>query len=391
VRAVEKTGPEQLSLSAVSRLYLIKHHLFAKARKDQLTRVVGDVCGLHAQVPQTPYLSLWNRVEGFENTLLDEALYADRSLVKAWLMRGTLHLIPSGALPVYNRALRKMWFEHHGRFMRAPEWPPAEERKQVIYPAIVKALMNGPLTRKELNSQVRSLLGRTSLPYDRLFSGWGGILKETCYEGLTVHAQPRGRESCFAQLGQWLPTVDVDAVSEADAQQQLLVQYLRGYGPATPQDFSLWSGLTAGDAQRAIERASPLLTRVTVEGSKRCFLLLKDDVRTLESIDLAEKAPLRLLPRFDSLLLGHKDRVRIIHETHRSRVFKPRVGDVAATILVNGRIVGTWRPKRTKKTLTVVLEPFEKMSKEDLRQAAREAKALSQDMGFAESKVLVAC
>ncbi len=372
-----------------TRLYLTKHHLLTKVKKDQLTSVVEDVCGLHAQVPQTPYLSLWNRVEGFENALLDESLYEDKSLVKAWFMRGTLHLIPSKDLPVYNRALRKMWFEHHGRFMRAPEWPPAEERKRVIYPTIVKALAQEPLTRKGLNDEVRSLLRDNSLPYERLFSGWGGILKETGYEGLTVHAQPCGRESCFARLDKWLPNIDLDSVSEKEAQEKLLLKYLRGYGPATQQDFAIWSGLMARDAKRAIEKASSLLTRVTVEGSKGSYLLLKEDMKNVASIDLDEEAPLRLLPKFDSMLLGHKDRARIIQEKYKKRVFKPKVGDISATLMADGRIVGTWKQKKTKKTLSVTLELFEKIGKEDLKQAEREAKELSQYMGLAELKFVV--
>ena len=115
---------ESLSLETLTRLYLIKHHLFKKAKKTDIVTVIGDVCGLHAQAATTPYLSLWNRVEDFEDDLCcDEALYKAKSLVKTWVMRGTLHVIPSADLVIYNRALRRMWFEHHGRFMRAPDWP----------------------------------------------------------------------------------------------------------------------------------------------------------------------------------------------------------------------------------------------------------------------------
>jgi uncharacterized protein YcaQ len=387
--AVGCMDPVNMSPGLVTRLYLLKHHLLAKAPADQVTRVVEDLCGLHAQVPQTPYLSLWTRVKDFENVWLDQALYDDRSLVKTWLMRGTLHLVPSRDLPVYNQALRTMWFEHHGRFMRAPEWPPADERRRIIYPAIVTALAHAPLTRKDLSSQVRAKLRNRALPYDRLFSGWGGILKETGYAGLTVHARPCGRESCFAQLGQWLPEVHLDRVSEEAAQTQLLLKYLRGYGPATQQDFMLWSGLAAGPARRAIAGASASVTQVTVDGSKAGFLLLKEDLRTLAAIDLDEPAPLRLLPKFDSMLLGHKDRGRIISAAHKSRVFTPRIGDVSATVLVNGRIVGTWKHKRTKTALTVVLEPFEKLRDPEVKEAEREATAMSQYWGFAGLKFLV--
>ena len=380
---------EGLSLETLSRLYLIKHHLFKKARKTDLVTVISDVCGLHAQAATTPYLSLWNRVEDFEDALLDKALYKAKSLVKTWTMRGTLHVIPSADLPIYNRALRRMWFEHHGRFMRAPDWPPKEERRNIIYPKILEALAQRPLKRKDLNDKVRSFLKVDSRPYNRLFSGWGGILKETAYEGLAVHAQPVERESCFARLDKWLPHIDLSRIGEEEAHEKLLVRYLHGYGPATKQDFCLWSGLTASDAKEAIENAGSITEEVKVEGAKGVFLLLKQDFKRLGSIDLDEKAPPCLLPKYDSLLLGHKDRTRIISDEHRQRVFKPKAGDIAATVLVNGRIVGTWRHKKTKRMLTIMITPFEKIAKEDLRKIEHKAKDLSQYIGIEECMLSV--
>jgi len=184
------TKCESLSLETLTRLHLIKHHLLKKAEKKDLVKIVDDVCGLHAQVATTPYLSLWSRVEDFEDAMLDDALYRTKSLVKTWVTRGTLHVIPSADLPIYNRALRRMWFEHHGLFIQAPDWPSIDERRNIIYPKIIEALAREPLKRKDLNDKVRTLLKDDSKPYDRLFSGWGGILKETAFESLTIFAQP---------------------------------------------------------------------------------------------------------------------------------------------------------------------------------------------------------
>jgi len=384
------TSLESLSLEALTRLYLIKHHLFKKAKKKDFEKVVDDVCGLHAQAATTPYFSLWSRVQDFVDIMLDEALYKSKSLVKTWVMRGTLHVIPSADLPIYNKALKRMWFEHHGRFMRAPDWPGIDERRNVIYPKISEALTEKPLKRKDLSDKVQSLLKDDSKPYERLFSGWGGILKETAYDGLTVHAQPCERESCFARLDKWLPHIDLTKVGEEEAHKELLLKYLRGYGPATKQDFCLWSGLMAGDADKAIENASSLTEEVKVDGAKGSFLLLKQDLRLLSSMDLDEKPPLRLLPKFDSLLLGHKDRTRIIRDEHKKRVFKPIVGDIAASVLINGRIVGTWKHQKAKRTLSILITPFERIGKEDLKEGEQVATELGRYMGFEESKLIVA-
>ena len=371
-------------MEKLTRLYLLKHHLFKKADREDLVEVVGDVCGLHAQAAASPYLALWNRVEGFEEDSLNKALFEEKSLVKTWVMRGTLHIIPSGDLPIYNRSLRRMWFEHHGRFMRAPDWPSIEQRKSTIYPKIMQALAQKPLRRKDLGDKVRSLLKDKPQPYERLFSGWGGILKETAHEGLTVHAEPCERESCFARLDKWLPKADLLKFSEEEAQKRLFTKYLRGYGPATQQDFCLWSGLVAGDAKKAIENASSSLQQVEIEGTKGQFWLLKEDLRLLDSIDPSEPAPPRLLPKFDSILLGHKDRSRIVKDEHKKYVFRPKAGDVAATVLVDGQVVGTWRHKRKRRTLVVAIKPFGKMPKNYLAEVEQQARELSQYVGTEE-------
>jgi len=279
-----------------------------------------------------------------------------------------------------------MWFEHHGRFMKAPDWPPIEERKKLIYPAVLKALAQKPLKRNDLNNKVRLLLKDDSKPYQRLFSGWGGILKETAYEGLTVHAEPCEREACFARLDQWLPHINLDKVSEEEAQTKLLVKYLRGYGPASQQDFCLWSGLMSGNAKKAIESAGSLLGEVEIKSAKGQFLILKEDLKTLDSLSLDEKAPPKLLPKFDSYLLGHRDRSRIIADEHKKHVFR-KAGDIAATLLINGRIAGTWKHKKTKTSLTVTLTPFRKLTREELEDIEKEVEELARFMGVTEFKL----
>jgi len=377
-------GIEKIIREKVNRLYLIKHHLFRKAKKNQLTRVVEDICGLHAQASTTPYLSLWGRVEDFQNALLDQVLFKDKILVKTWCMRGTLHIIPSEDLPVYNKALRRMWLEQHEPSNHAPGWPSIEERKRLIYPKILEALSQQPLARSDLGARLRQLLKDDSMPYQSFFSAWGGILKETAYQGLTVHAQPCGRESCFARLDEWLPHINLDKIDEDQAKERLLIKYLHGYGPASLQDFSTWSGLNVTDFKKTVESVRSQLEEIEIEGVKGRFLMLREDLKTLDSIDLKEKAPVSLLPKFDSILLGHKDRTRIIEDEYRKYVFKPKVGDIAATVLVDGKVVGTWSQEKSRRVLAVMVTPFEKIRKEDLKEVEEKARELSQFMGFDE-------
>ena len=150
------------------------------------------------------------------------------------------------------------------------------------------------------------------------------------------------------------------------------------------QDFSTWSGLNITDFKKAIEGVRPQLEEIEIEGVKGRFLMLREDFKALDSISVNEKAPACLLPKFDSILLGHKVRTRIIEDEHRKYVFKPKVGDIAATVLVDGKVVGTWRQEKTRRVLAITVTPFEKIRKDDLKEVEEKARELSQFMGFDE-------
>jgi hypothetical protein len=386
---LNKKDVETITTEMLTRFYLQNHFLLQQVKKDKFVNVVGNVCGLHSQLPLTPYFMLWNRIEDFEPEMLDDALYREKSLVKTWFIRGTLHVIPSEDLPVYHHALKRMWFEHHGRYMNKPDWPSREEREKLFYPKIQMALAEKPLRRKELNDKVRLLLGGKSQPYARIFSAWGGILKETSYLGLTVHGEPCGKESCFARLDKWLPQINLGEVTEDEAIGELLLKYLQCYGPASVQDFACWSGLLASEANKTIEKNQKELKEVQLQGSGKRLWMLKKDFKALQKIDLEEKAPTRLLPKYDSYLMGYKGRTRIIKEELLKQVYRPVVGDVAATLIVNGRIAGTWTCKKSKKKITVAIRAFEKLSKETMTEVEQVAKALGDFMGVEQTTVLL--
>jgi hypothetical protein len=386
---LSEKNADTVTLEKLTRLYLQKQFLLSKTNQGRIENVADALCGLHAQAALTPYLSLWNRVKDFKSEMLDDALYREKSLVKTWCMRGTLHIISSCDLPIYHNALERMWFEHHGRYMREPDWPSREMRQKLFYPRILEALTEKPLRRKELDYRVLSKFADVPKPYERLFSGWGGILKETAYLGLTVHAEPCGNESCFTRLDKWLPQIDLDEIDEDEAKEQLLLKYLRGYGPASAQDFTCWSGLMAGEARKAIENTQSELVEVKIEGSGRILLMLKKDIKELEKIDLEEEVQLRLLPKFDSFMLGHKDRSRMIKGEFMKHVYR-KAGDIAASVLVDGYVAGTWKYKKAKRKLTVAVTPFDRFSRGTIAELEHCVKELGTFMKIEQANIVLA-
>lgn len=95
---------------------LSRHHLDRRVPKGRLLDVVRDVCGIHAQVPSMAELQVWARVDGVSPDDVRDALWEERSLVRTWCMRGTLHLLTAQDLPLFVAALRQhdRWWKARG-------------------------------------------------------------------------------------------------------------------------------------------------------------------------------------------------------------------------------------------------------------------------------------
>ena len=83
-----------------------RHHLDERVPRRRRLQVASELCGLHAQVLSSADLTLWSRVDAWRATDLATALWTDRSLVKIWAVRGTLHLFPAGEHALWTAALR---------------------------------------------------------------------------------------------------------------------------------------------------------------------------------------------------------------------------------------------------------------------------------------------
>ena len=99
---------KQIDFKKINQFILCKQHLTedSKEKSERVVKVTKDICGLHAQVAITPYLSLWNRVESFRKEVLEKELYEKRTLVKIWCMRRTLHIVSTEQVMEYYQATK---------------------------------------------------------------------------------------------------------------------------------------------------------------------------------------------------------------------------------------------------------------------------------------------
>ena len=379
---------EAIPLRKVNRFYLARHHLLQKAKSDALLKVISDICGLHAQVASSPYISLWNRVENFQKHHLTEALHVKKTLVKVWCMRGTLHIIPAEDLPIYHQALSKSILEDYHNFLKRVGSFISEDRKRILQKEILDILEEQPLTKRELMSKLKIQLASARDAKITL----SRTLREMAYMGLVVHAESLGnwyhfKEYKFAKLDRWLPTIDLNSIDELAAKRQLLLKYLSHYGPASVQDFAYWTGYKVADAQHIFEDVTDKLAEVSVEGKKGKFWLLKEDLEVFNKLDMKEKLPLHLLPNFDPLIMGHKDKSHIMKSEYRKKVFLA-LGDVAATLLIDGYVRGTWHYKKGKNKLVVTISPFEKLETANVEKIHSKIEGLSNFMELGALKYI---
>jgi DNA glycosylase AlkZ-like len=310
-----------LTLRELNRATLARQLLLERKRLP-LVRAVERVAGLQAQWGPAPYVGLWTRVEGFKRDALERALLQTK-IVRAVLMRGTIHLV---SLPDY--AL-------FGAAVGNPPWlrPDAADLGDTLHDAI-RAFGSEPRTRAE----VMEFLAREH--------GLAPAHAEPLWYALRI----RGRLTHAPETGLWKTsgrtryvTIAHEAADPTTARAALVRRYLAAFGPATRADISEWSGLRVRDFEDLLEGLPTYLD----EHGRTLY-----DVARAPLAPGDAPAPVRLMPRFDNLVLSHKDRTRVLADEHRGAVIEG--GWVKSTFLVDGFVAGTWEVEGGR----VAVEPF---------------------------------
>ena len=355
----------EVSWPRVHAFRLRRHHLSRPANRRDLATVAGDVCGVQAQILSAGRLALRARTRGLRPDDVERALVRDRTLVAAWCMRGTRHFLPSKEFAVFSRGCHHIagrwtsWFVRH-------KWP--VDRIESIVESMARA-MGRPRTRGEVLDLVSEDLGLRKQA-KRMSRGWGnvahteglevgrrvlsmsGMMGFASIRGLACCGPGDGNETTFVRPDAWIP--GFRDVPIPVAERGLVRRYLRGYGPSTPEDFSVWAAFPLRGARAIWTEIGEELAEVRVGGSRAW--VLREDLPALRTATIAGPV-VRLLPYFDSYLLGHKDRSHLIDAKHYRRVFRPAAW-IAPAVLVDGRVAGTWSQTPRRGTVEVRVEAF---------------------------------
>jgi hypothetical protein len=339
---------------------------------ESMLEVVARLGGLQAQLMSSAELALWARVKNLEPDAVSRALWEERSLVKTWAMRGTLHLLPASELLLWQtvlsldrRYLRPAWLRY---FEVSPE------ELELLIGGVAQALDGRLLTREELVGEVSRILGSEELG-GKLRHSWGTMLKPAAFRGHLCFAPSAGQNVRFTRPDSWLG--GLRQVEADQAEREVTRRFLAAYGPARREVFAQWLALPVSRAGALLRALGDEVTLVDVEGTLAWIL-----ADHLEEIAGAQPpGSVRLLPAFDQyVLVASRDAANFLPGPFRDRVYRP-AGWLSPVLLVDGRMDGVWRHEKKGSRLAVQIEPFLDLPGWVRKGAEDEAERLAAFMG----------
>ena len=333
--------------------------------------------GIHAQVQASAELQLAARVEGITQQDVRDALWERRQLVRAWTLRGTLHLHPAGELPLWYAAARvvspkepeelQAWVDPKGELHPALGSADVQE----IRAAVLDALDGRCLLREELAAEVARRIGPKG--QGRLLSGFMFFGADLC------QGPPQGSKITLARPDQWVESWK--EVDEQEGLQKVCRRYLRTYGPATPKDFREWfSSKHFKPADASALFASLQLEGVDVEG--HTAHVLEGDTSFPEP-----QKTVRLLPEYDVYVMGFRERDQLVPEEARRQVAEHGRGKYEGPagvrfLMIDGVAAGLWERKKRGKRIELQVTPCKKLTRAERAEIDAQAERIGAFLGL---------
>lgn len=346
---------EPVTTRQLNRWTLARQHLLDRAAITPAAAVEG-LAGMQAQMPGAPYIGLWSRLTGFQVADLEDAL-GTRAIVKTTVMRGTLHLVARSRLAAFRVATGSGYYDSTLRLLAGLDLDLEKVREHVAGEVDKRAR-----SRTEV---YRLVAEQVPQPHPSWLVDRPSAVAALCVTTDLVNTPEDALHSASGRSR--YEVLRTDPPTPLEAARQVASDYLGAYGPATTADLAAWSGRPASSFAEALAT----LDLVRFRHGSHTLLDLVDAPRP--SADTP--APVRFLPVWDSLLLAHARRERVLADEHRKLVIAKN-GDVAPTFLVDGTVAGVWSVTRRSAPAALTLRPLAPLSKRNTRTVKAEASRL---------------
>jgi hypothetical protein len=325
------------------------------------------MCGAHAQILNAAEHSIGRRFAGGTRADVQRAIWTDRTLVKTFGPRGTVHLLPTSDLPMWTAALSAL--PASVAMQPEPVRFTPEQADEVIA-AIGDALADTELTIDELTEAIERRTGpwaveRTMDAFQTTWPRWRQLTSTAAHRGVLCFGANRGRNVTYTNPHRWLPNWRSE--DRDQALRKLVTRYLHAYGPATPHQFARWIGIAPTSAVRLFGTLAPWLEYVQVDGEPG--YIVAGDIATPSD----PHQGVRLLPYFDAFVVAGQPREWLYPGVAATRALTPsgQAGNYPV-MLIDGIVGGVWHQKRSGRTLAITVEPIRKLTTVQRRQLVDE-------------------
>jgi hypothetical protein len=353
--------------SDVARLRLHNQRI-AGAAFEQPSDVVSWLGAVQAQ----DYLgALWAvglRMRNAVEADIERAL-ADRTIIRTWPMRGTLHFVAAADARWMLELLTPRIVANSGRlFLRYFDLDESAFARSKDL--VARALQGGGrLTRNAMYKMLEAGGVSAASQHGR------HILWRLAQDGLICFGAREGKQQTFALLDEWAPKAKRMARDESLA--ELARRYFTSRGPATLRDFVWWSGLTIADASAGIELAKRSLAQETINGQN--YWLASSMPATKDPSPAAY-----LLPAYDEYTVAYKDRSAVLDPAYTKQANSSGNGVFYPVIVVDGQVVGTWKRTLKKDALAITPTPFAKLKRAETRAISEAAGRYGKFLGASD-------
>lgn len=338
-----------LTQRELNRATLARQLLLQRKRASGLA-VIEHLAGMQAQWPPAPYVGIWSRAASFRREKLEQSLRTG-DVVKASLMRNTLHLVTRRDYPAFWTALHDI-----------PSWPDAAAIADGvrIAPLVRKLALAGPLSTQEAHAYLEREHGLADVHRNRVWH----VARTRSH---VMHA-PETALWSSRPLGLFAALDEPEPLEKLAAIRDIVKRYLAAFGPASRADIATWSGMRIADFSPALDLLEPL-RRFRDERGRELVDLPR---APLPPADTA--APVRFLPKWDNLLLSHDDRTRVLPEEYR-KLMIAKNGDVAQAVLVDGMVAGEWKAGKNGKVELTPYAPLPRVARRAVEDEAAHLQA----------------